>query len=195
MGCDYHQFFTKKDLDAGNIEFIDTFTDEIVDVSEAMKIAYEVTADYVQVCTTRNSTETFHYFLDNDAILVMQGELNYADWTKRVPDTFSKLTYVSDANYVKGFEDAFRNYTFPEATKPMFAQMFSLYMNCKESTRAMLFNALTSCDDKIVSYCNKLLDDNGFKLEKWLDIDMRSYPIAVGVKRGSDATVLHATTC
>ena len=49
MGCDYHQFFTKKDLDAGNIEFIDTFTDEIVDVSEVMKIAYEVTADYVQV--------------------------------------------------------------------------------------------------------------------------------------------------
>lgn len=195
MGCDYHQFFTKQDLDAGDLELKDKYDFKDPSKADAMRDALKVTLDYVMICTIDNYVDILHYWLDEYIGVVQQGEMNYADWAKKSTENLGKVKYCTDEEYIEHFDLTYQNYIFPEATKTFFAELLDIYLNCKDSTRRKVFEDIDACCKKITRYCRDLVSRSNMYKDGWLDIDLRSSSIIVQPKKDSKAIVLNATTC
>lgn len=204
MGCDFHQFFTKHDLDAGNLVFIDMF-DEEVPKDKVTKLiedfAIEVDVDYVLTCTVDANADSFHYWpldsVDNYlcGFSASNDEYTKLDYLADIRDEFGKLCFCPDEKYLDEFGTKFTDFWFPKSCKEQFDLMRSAYVMVKDYGKEMLLAKIKYYTGIVKWKCRKLLDENCFMQQTFYDLNQRSEPITVKIADGKDAMLIAAVTC
>lgn len=203
MGCDYHQFFTKNDILNKKLAFVDALDHVIEDdkvESLALARASKVNVDYVFACTIESSIDVFNYFPFMrarrliDKLPDLDGKYTKSKYLRDNAESFSKISFCSDAEYTKGFATKFENgIWFPECCRKEIMLMKKAYDNVK-SLRT-LSTEIDRLSEIVSEKCKNLLKTVSFINQEFYDLEYSSSYISVYPKYGRDAMVIKSTTC